>query len=92
MQLSSLYKAPKGLLKIRADIEHGVIRDIMITGDFFMIPEESLPLLEGKLLGKRLERRDVEIAVEELYAMDVQTPGLSKEDLVRAILGVRDGS
>jgi hypothetical protein len=90
MRVYSLYKAQKGLIKVNADVENNVIRDISITGDFFMLPEEYLPSLELRLIGRELEDHDIDNAVEEFYMTGVDTPLLTKEDFVNAVLGVKN--
>jgi hypothetical protein len=92
MHVHSLYKAPKGLLRIDADLESGVLSNVRITGDFFMVPEDSLPKLESHLNGVRLDHDSVLKAVEEFYGSGVETPMLGKEDIVKAVLGVSNGS
>jgi lipoate-protein ligase A len=47
---SADYKAPGGkLVRVRLKEEQGQIQSIKITGDFFLIPEESLGKLEKML-------------------------------------------
>ena len=91
MLVHSLYKAPKGLIRIEAEVESGVLRRIRVTGDFFMVPEDSLPSLERHLSGVRLDHDSVSSAVDDFYRSGVETPMLGREDLVKAVLGVADG-
>jgi hypothetical protein len=50
---SADYKAPGGkLVRVRLKEEQGQIRSVKITGDFFLVPEESLGKLE-KMLEER---------------------------------------
>lgn len=86
-----MYKAPKGLLRIEANLEFGIISKVKITGDFFMVPEDALPKLERYLDGVRLEYDAVLNAVEKFYSSGAQTPMLGKEDIVKAVLGVVSG-
>lgn len=90
MQMSNLYKAPKGLIRVKADVENNIILDIRITGDFFMIPEDTLWLLEKHLKGIELDRKLVRGAVNVFYVLGLETPMLSREDLVNAIVGVKN--
>ena len=92
MHVHSLYKAPKGLLRVEADLESGVLSKVRITGDFFMVPEDSLPELERSLEGVKLDHDSVMKAVEGFYTSGVETPMLGKEDIVKAVLGVASGS
>jgi hypothetical protein len=91
MHVHSLYKAPKGLLRIDADLESGVLSNVRITGDFFMVPEDSLPALERHLNGVKLDHESLLEAVGDFYKSGVETPMLGKEDIVKAVLGVLDG-
>lgn len=91
MHVHSLYKAPKGLLRIEADLEDDILSGVRITGDFFMIPEEALPRLEKHLNGVKLDHDSILKAVDDFYKSGVETPMLEKEDIVKAILGVLDG-
>lgn len=92
MQVHSLYKAPKGLIRIEAELDSGILGNVRITGDFFMVPEDSLPNLESCLEGIRLDADSVGRAVDDFYSSGVETPMLGKEDMVKAILGVSNGS
>ena len=92
MRVSSLYKAPKGLIRINAEIEDNVIVDIKITGDFFMLPEDSVEFLEKHLRGVELEQSFLENAMESFYAIGIVTPAITKEDFVNAVLGVKNAS
>jgi hypothetical protein len=91
MHVHSLYKAPKGLLRVEADLEDGILSEVRITGDFFMIPEDSLPRLEKHLSGVKLDHDSILKAVDDFYKSGVETPMLEKEDIVKAVLGVLDG-
>jgi hypothetical protein len=91
MRVHSLYKAPKGLIRVEAELDSGVLKEVRITGDFFMVPEDSLPSLERRLRGIRLDHDSVSRAVEEFYSSGIETPMLGKDDMVKAILGVADG-
>lgn len=90
MRMSNLYKAQKGLIRVDANVENNIILDIRLTGDFFMIPEDALRLLEKHLSGVELSRHFVSKTVNVFYMMGVDTPMLSRDDLVDAILGVRN--
>jgi lipoate---protein ligase len=89
MQVSGVYKAQKGLIKVNAEIDNETIKEIRITGDFFMYPEEAISLLELRLVGRTLDKRDLENAAEEFYLTGVDTPLITKDDFVNAILGAK---
>lgn len=92
MQIVNLYKAPKGLIRIHAEVIEGVIKEIKITGDFFMVPEQSVELLEKMLKGASFTSESVSKAVFEFYGTGVSTPMLGKEDMINAIIGAKSGS
>jgi lipoate---protein ligase len=88
----SLYKAPKGLIRVEAELDSGTLRAVRITGDFFMVPEESIAALERHLRGVKLDQDSVSRAIDDFYKSGVETPMLGKEDMVKAVLGVVNGS
>lgn len=92
MLVHSLYKAPKGLIRVEAEFDSGTITKVRITGDFFMVPEDAISALERHLNGVRLDKESVSRAVNAFYESGVETPMLGKEDMVKAVLGVADGS
>lgn len=52
----AIYKVPEGkLLKVFLEQENKTIKEIKITGDFFIYPEEKISLLEESLLNESLE-------------------------------------
>ena len=92
MHVHSLYKAPKGLVRVDAELESGVLSKVRITGDFFMMPEESLPALERHLDGVKFDRESILKAVDEFYRSGIETLMLGREDITKAVLGVVNGS
>lgn len=88
--MSNLYKALKGLIRVEAEVENNIIIGIRITGDFFMVPEDALWLLEKHLKGVELNRQMLQSAINVFYVLGVETPMLEKSDLVDAILGVKN--
>ena len=49
MQLKGVYKAAK-LIKVKLNIENRKIKDIRITGDFFMYPEDAIKEWINKII------------------------------------------
>ena len=89
MELSTIYKAEKGIIKISAQVEDNTISGIRITGDFFMVPEESIVTLEKMLAGEKLESEAISKAIDGFYATGVITPSMEKGDLVKAVMGLK---
>ena len=91
-KLASDYKGPGGkLIRIRLREERDRIRSIRITGDFFLVPEESLGKLETVLANAPLKEADLRILVDGFFhATRAQGLGVSSEDLVKAILSAEE--
>lgn len=86
--LAADYKAPGGkLLRIRLREEHGIIRSVKITGDFFLVPEDSLPKLEKMLEDTPLKEAELKLLVDRFFrGTGAQGLGVSPNDFVKAIL------
>ncbi len=85
--VQSLYKAPGGLIRLLMELDHVTIKDILITGDFWMLPEHSAKKLEKMLRGMKIEPRKLLQKVTKLYEhQKVQAPGTTPEDFVAAIM------
>ena len=83
---SSKYKAEKGLIKIKLDLEDGKIDKITIEGDFFFYPEDKLWDLEKALIGCEVEEEKLTERIAEFYRrMNVSSPGVKPEDFTKAI-------
>jgi lipoate---protein ligase len=65
------------------------INSIMITGDFFVYPEESLDKLEASLIGTKLEEYSVRQKVQQ-WLSGSQVFGFDSESLTNAIMGCLD--
>jgi lipoate-protein ligase A len=84
------HKAGK-LIRVRAELRGQEIQDISITGDFFMVPEETLLHLQEALRGARLEESDLEQRIGKvLEGSGAQIPGMRPRDFLEAILKLRE--
>ena len=84
--LRGSYKVNMGkLLKcaIRID-ENRIIKDIKISGDFFMHPEEKIDTLENIL--KDIHVDEIEEKIKKFFDKDVTLIGASPEDLTKLII------
>lgn len=88
MHVSTIYKAPKGIIRVNAEINDNVLSNVKITGDFFLVPEDSIAVLERVLNGTKFSYSGVSDAVGKFYLTGAETPMVSKLDLVTAIMGV----
>ncbi len=91
--LSVDYKAPGGkLLRVRLKEADGRIESAKISGDFFLIPEDSLPKLEMMLEEVPLREKELKLLVDRFFrGTSAQGLGVSPEDFVKAILAARPG-
>jgi len=83
---NSVYKVDGGkMIKISLTVDDGVIRNIRITGDFFVHPEDAVELLENKLAGTRIDDLAVNIDKEFAGNANVQLVGIDTVDIVHAV-------
>jgi lipoate-protein ligase A len=88
------YKVPNGkLIRVKADVKADVennlllLRDVKITGDFFLHPEESIEKIENSLKGKKLEREGLEKTIRRVVEEeDIKMLGVSEKDFVDALM------
>jgi lipoate-protein ligase A len=86
--LSADYKAPGGkLVRIRLSEDQGTIKSVKITGDFFLVPEESLAKLEKMLEDTPRREGELKLLVDRFFrGTGAQGLGVTPEDFVKAIL------
>jgi len=89
---SADYKAPGGkLVRIRLKEDQGQIRSVKITGDFFLIPEESLGKLEKMLEDVPLREPELRLLIDRFFrGTEAQGLGVSSDDFVKAILSAKE--
>jgi len=84
------HKAQK-LVRITAETMADRILNIMISGDFFIVPEDTVPKLEAALRGAELNRSELETIVRDFVVENrVQMAGLEPGELVNAIMRLRE--
>jgi Bacterial lipoate protein ligase C-terminus len=91
--LSADYKAPGGkLLRVRLKEMDGRIDSVKISGDFFLIPEDSLPKLEKMLEDVPLREQELKLLVDRFFrGTSAKGLGVTPDDFVKAILSVKPG-
>lgn len=81
----SVHKTRGGLIRVGVSLdESDRIDDIVITGDFFIYPEESVEALEKVLVGVSTDGGELLKVVKGFYE-NIEAPGIGPEDLVKAI-------
>lgn len=85
----NILKVPDGkLIKIFLEYEDGEIKEIKITGDFFVYPEESVEKLEAELVNLKLRKDMLERKIGKfIKSNNVQLFGITIPALVEAIMG-----
>jgi lipoate-protein ligase A len=80
------HKADGGLIRVTAEEVENEIKEIVISGDFFMLPSTAIGELENNLRGTRLSRDALLERIKESYSeLDIDSPGVKPEDIVDAI-------
>ena len=83
------YKTPGGkLIAVEFDVEDGVLRHVVVSGDFFLYPEEALGSLAGALEGMSASASEQDYAarVETALSGGVELLGSSPEALAKAVV------
>lgn len=80
-----IHKVPNGkLLKVFLDIQDNTIKEIKITGDFFVHPEEAVEELEKQLQGVSIN--NVKHTIDAFFQQnEIEMVGLTKESLIEAM-------
>ncbi len=77
--LERMHKAPGGLLRAVLEVHGGVLVAVVISGDFFFYPRESLEQLEAALTNVPLEQ--VGVTVARFYEQhEIESPGVTPRD------------
>ena len=78
------------MVRVRLTERDGRIETLKISGDFFLIPEDSLPKLEKMLEDTRLDERELKLLVDRFFrGTNAQGLGVSPDDFVKAILSTK---
>lgn len=89
--LSADYKAPGGkMVRVRLTERDGRIESVQLSGDFFLIPEDSLQKLEKMLVDVRLDEGELKLLLDRFFrGTKAQGLGVSPDDFVKAILAAK---
>lgn len=84
-----VHKAKK-LIRITAELSGEKINDIMITGDFFIIPSDAITKIEEELKGVHLDKEKLEAKIKDVIKKhNIEIPGIDIKDLTDAILKLK---
>lgn len=82
-----VHKTGGGLLRVLVETLDDRIVDIMISGDFSLVPMDCLKTLESELRGVEASREDLIDRVKSFYShYRVESQGMNHEDLADAII------
>lgn len=83
------FKTPGGkLIAVEFDVVDGELRNVVVTGDFFLYPEEALPVLSGSLENSPTTLDEAGYAARVRIALDTgaELVGSSPEALAVAVV------
>ncbi|MFN8592917.1 MAG: biotin--protein ligase [Thermomicrobiales bacterium] len=83
------FKTPGGkLIAVEFDVVYGTLRNVVVTGDFFLYPEEALSVLARTLEGSpaSLVREDYAALIQTELDAGVELLGSSAEGLATAVV------
>ena len=83
------FKTPGGkLIAVEFDVIDGELRNVVVTGDFFLYPEEALPILAGALENAPASLDEASYAASIRTALDssAELVGSSPEALAAAVV------
>ncbi len=88
--VEAAYKSSGGLIRATARLREGRIDDLTLSGDFTLLPAFAVGALEQALRGVALDAASIRAKVAEFYrSLPVQSPGVSVEDWVNAVMAVK---
>jgi len=82
------YKTPGGkLVVVDLDVADGKLTDVMVSGDFFLYPDDAFPALTNALEGLSVDLSESEIAeqVRMTLPRDAELLGSSPEAIAAAV-------
>ena len=77
-------------MRVRLKEKDGRIESVKLSGDFFLVPEESLPKLENMLEDVRVDEKELKLLIDRFFrGTNAQGLGVSPDDFVKAILAAK---
>ena len=82
-----IHKSRGGLIRSFVVLERGNIKEITISGDFFLFPEEAIFAILENLRGTPAKREDIQKNIEKTYEKEnIKSPGTSPADFTESIM------
>jgi len=83
------YKSKGGLIRITLSKQNERVMDIDISGDFTMIPSDSLDLIQDEIKSSKMDFNLIQLKLEKIYKKyNIQSPGLSPLEFVTALKNI----
>ncbi len=87
-----IHKSKGGLIRSFVTVEDGVIKDIELSGDFFLFPEEAFYKILNLLKGAPADRDEIQKNIEKIYEKEcIQSPGTLPSDFTESIMRALEG-
>ena len=88
MLTHTIYKVPNGkMVRLEMEYDQERINDIIISGDFFMHPEDAIDLIEQALTGIEIEEGKIKEAINKVAEeQGINFFGIDADSLTRAIM------
>jgi len=80
------YKAPGGLMRSTVEMVDERIHEVVLSGDFFMLPVDAITNLEKELVGVKTEGGELLDRIKHAYKKyNIEAPGITPEDVETVI-------
>ncbi|MEE8182394.1 MAG: lipoate protein ligase C-terminal domain-containing protein, partial [Candidatus Thorarchaeota archaeon] len=80
------YKAEGGLIRVTVEEVEDRIHEIVISGDFFMLPSDAISGFEKALIGAKTTEEEILVRIEKAYKdLKIESPLVTPEDFNTAI-------
>lgn len=87
-----IHKSKGGLIRSFVKVEDGLIKEITISGDFFLFPEEAIFQILEQLKGTPAKREEILENIENTYEKEnIQSPGTAPADFTESIMKAVEG-
>ncbi|MHA1300396.1 MAG: lipoate--protein ligase [Candidatus Helarchaeota archaeon] len=89
----AVYKSSGGLIRVTLEIENDIIRDVLLSGDFWLFPTTKISELEKVLKGVKIEKDRLNEVLNQFFEKNkIQSLGTTVDDFVKTILMVRENA
>jgi hypothetical protein len=80
-------KIPGGkLIRVKFSKRDDKISNIMISGDFFLHPEDEIEELERRLTGTKIDLKALQDVIGNFFSEDSTLLGAKPDDIIKVIL------